>query len=114
MLCTIWEDNGGTEMTDKQDLKAELTKNLDVAEWEWLIPLAKRDAVFVVALSLDLLDVGVASASDNIQEMQQWVAQELIAKPSAEQISKWNSDRTKRFRTLIVQPYVFMQEIYPQ
>ncbi len=98
-------------MIDKQDLKAQLTENLDEAQWDWLIPHAKRDAIVVVAVSLDLLDVGVASASDHIQEMQKWVAQELITKPSAQQISEWNGDRTKRFRTLIVQPYVFVQEM---
>jgi len=40
------------------DLRAELVENLDEAEWEWLIPHVKRDAVFVVAPDLDLLDVG--------------------------------------------------------
>jgi hypothetical protein len=98
----------------QQDLKAQLTENLEVAEWEWLIPHAKRDAVIVVADSLDLLDVGTKSVSDDLLEMKKWVEKELIAKPSAPQISEWNSDRTKRFRTLIVQPYVFVQEINPK
>ncbi len=101
-------------MTEQQDLKAQLTENLEVAEWEWLIPHAKRDAVIVVADSVDLLDVGTKSVSDDLLEMKKWVEKELIAKPSAQQISEWNSDRTKRFRTLIVQPYVFVQEINPK
>ncbi|TBR58076.1 DUF2288 domain-containing protein [Mastigocladus laminosus UU774] len=96
-------------MTD-QNLRAELTENLDVAEWDWLIPHAQRDAVIVVAIGLDILDVGVAIASDKVLEVQNWIDEQLIAKPSLDQLGNWNSDRTKRFQTLIVQPYVLVQE----
>jgi len=93
-----------------QDLKAELTENLDEAEWEWLIPHVQRDAVILVEAQLDLLDVGAAIASDNLCEVQTWIDEALLTKPSETQIGEWNSDRTKRFRTLIVQPYVLVQE----
>ena len=94
-----------------QDLKADLIENLDEAEWEWLIPHVQRDAVILVAQQLDLINVGVAIASDSIPEVQQWIDKQLIAKPSPTQIGEWNSDRTKRFVTLIVQPYVLVQEM---
>jgi len=42
---------------------------------EWLIP---HDAVFVVAPDLDLLDVGVAIASDNVSSVQVWIGEQLI------------------------------------
>jgi hypothetical protein len=93
------------------DLRAELTEILDEAEWEWLIPHVQRDAVIVVTPNLDLLDVAVAIASDNIALVDQWIDQQLIAKPSVEQMGEWNSDRNKRFQTLIIQPYVLVQEI---
>ncbi|ARV61945.1 hypothetical protein BZZ01_27965 [Nostocales cyanobacterium HT-58-2] len=92
------------------DLRAELTENLDEAEWEWLIPHARRDAVIVVAEELDLLDVGLAIASDNASEVQIWIDEALITKPSVEQIGEWNNQPTKRFHTLIIQPYVLVQE----
>lgn len=94
-----------------QDLKAQLAENLDEAEWEWLIPHVQRDVVVVVAQPLDLLDVGVAIASDNTVVVQNWISEELLAKPSATQLSDWNGDRTKRFNTLIVQPFVLVQEL---
>ena len=93
-----------------QDLKAELTQNLDEAEWEWLIPHVQRDAVILVPIELDLLNVGIAIASDNTLQVQQWIDEQLLAKPSVAQIGEWNGDRTKRFNTLIVQPYVLIQE----
>ncbi|MDB9323831.1 MULTISPECIES: DUF2288 domain-containing protein [Cyanophyceae] len=95
------------------DLRTELTENLDEAEWDWLIPHVQRDAVIVVAQILDLLDVGVAIASDQIPSVQQWIDEGLMAKPSETQLGNWNSDRTKRFQTLIIQPYVLIQEMAP-
>lgn len=93
-----------------QDLRAELGESLDEAEWQWLIPHVQRDAVVMVASELNLLDVGVAFASDNVSSVQKWIGEQLIYKPSVAQLGDWNSDRTKRFITLIVQPYVLVQE----
>ena len=93
------------------DLRTELAESLDEAEWEWLKPHVQRDVVVVVAKSLDLLDVGVAIANDNVTSVQHWISEQLIGKPSSEQMQTWNSDRTTRFSALIVQPYVLVQEI---
>lgn len=93
------------------DLREELLETLDEAEWEWLIPHVQRDAVILVSLDLDLLDVAEAIANDNTLSVQQWIEGQLITKPSVTQVGKWNSDRTKRFNTLIIQPYVLVQEM---
>lgn len=93
------------------DLRAELAEMLDEAEWDWLIPHAQRDAVVIVAPGLDLLDVGVALASDNVTAVQHWISEQLIAKPSPEQMADWGNDRTRRFNALIVQPYVLVQDL---
>ncbi|AFY52711.1 uncharacterized conserved small protein [Rivularia sp. PCC 7116] len=93
-----------------QDLRSQLDENLDEAEWEWLIPHVQRDSVIVVATELDLLDVGEAIASDKAKEVQNWIDEALIAKPSAAQMGEWNMQKEKRFNTLIVQPFVLVQE----
>jgi hypothetical protein len=94
-----------------QDLRAELAEMVDEAEWEWLMPHAQRDAVVIVAPELDLLDVGVALASDNVMAVQHWITEQLLYKPSSEQLSAWGSDRHHRFNALIVQPYVLVQNL---
>ena len=94
-----------------QDLRAELTENLDEAEWNWLVPHVQRDVVVVVNKNLDLLDVGVAIANNNVTSVQHWISEQLIHKPSPEEKEAWNSNQTKRFNALIVQPYVLVQEI---
>ena len=93
------------------DLKAELAKDLDQAEWEWLIPHVKRDSVLIIAKELNLVDVGIAIASDNLRSVQHWISEQLIQKPSETQLNDWNSSPQKRFNTLIVQPYVLIQEL---
>ena len=93
-----------------QDLRAQLDEILDESEWEWLIPHVQRDSVIVVATGLDLLDVGEAIASDQTSQVQNWIDEALIGKPSSIQVGEWNMQRKKRFNTLIVQPFVLVQE----
>ena len=54
--------------------------------------------------------MGEAIASDNTSSVQDWMNRELIYKPSAEQLSIWNSNNTKKFNALIVKPFVLIQE----
>ena len=87
-----------------------MAESVDEAEWEWLIPHVKRDAVVIVDRQLDLLDVGAAIAGDNVTSVQNWIGEQQIYKPSPEQIAAWNGDQSKRFNALIVQPFVLVQE----
>jgi hypothetical protein len=93
------------------DLRAELAETLDEAEWNWLAPHARRDSLIVVKSELNLLDVGEAIANDNVASVQRWIEEDLIAKPSSDQLSAWNQDQAKRFSALIVQPYVLVQDL---
>ncbi|NJR60914.1 MAG: DUF2288 domain-containing protein [Cyanobacteria bacterium CRU_2_1] len=94
-----------------QDLRAELAEMVDEAEWDWLIPHAQRDAIVMVNSDLDLLDVGVAIANDDVVSVQHWISEQLLSKPTSEQLADWATDRTRRFNALIVQPYVLVQDI---
>ena len=93
-----------------ENLKAELKAALDEAEWDWLKPHAQRDCLIVVAPGLDLVDVGVAIASDDTLSVQHWISEEMIYKPSQAQMQGWQTTESKRFHALIVQPYVLVQE----
>lgn len=78
-------------------------------QWEWLMPHVKRDAVVVVNSHLDLAEVGVAIATDNTQVVEHWITEQLILKPNAEQLARW-SNHNKCFASLIVQPFVLVQD----
>lgn len=93
-----------------ETLRTQLEENLDQAEWDWLEPHVDREAVIIVEKTLDLLDVGVAIASDNVSSVQHWISEELIHKPTPQEIAHWNDNRSQRFQALIVQPFVLIQE----
>ncbi|MEM9149057.1 MAG: DUF2288 domain-containing protein [Cyanobacteria bacterium P01_F01_bin.3] len=92
-----------------EDLHAELTEMMGPVQWEWLKPHVQRDAVVIVNEQLNLPDVGVAIATNNTQTVEHWISEQLIVKPNAEQLTIWSSEN-KRFNSLIVQPFVLIQQ----
>jgi hypothetical protein len=93
-----------------ENLRAQLAELLDEAELEWLKPHIQKDAVILVDPDLDLLDVGVAIASDNTQSVQHWIGEQLLVKPSPDILARWNSNPSQKFQAMIIQPYVLVKE----
>ena len=92
-----------------EDLYAELTNMMGPIQWEYLKPHVQRDAVVVVNENLNLAEVGVAIATNNTQAVERWSSEQLIIKPTAEELTLWNSEN-KQFTSIIVQPYVLIQD----
>ncbi|MGF1458321.1 MAG: DUF2288 domain-containing protein [Leptolyngbyaceae cyanobacterium] len=92
-----------------QQLKQELEAMIGPASWYNLLPHAARDSIVIVDPGLELADVGVAVATDNVSYVQRWISEALITKPTVEQMVTWDRDRSRQFQTLIVQPYVLIQ-----
>ena len=95
---------------DTSSLTAKLSEDLAEIPWTEIKPHAQRDAVIVVNDALNMVEVGVAIASDQVDKVQHWIAEALVQKPSAEQLSLWNDDPSTLFETLIVQPYVLISD----
>ena len=93
-----------------KDLREQLTEILDEAELEWLKPHIQKDVVIIVVPELDLLDVGVAIANNDTTTVDRWVNEQLVTKPSAETLSRWNANSTQKFQALIVQPFILVKE----
>ncbi|PSF37661.1 DUF2288 domain-containing protein [Aphanothece hegewaldii CCALA 016] len=93
------------------DIKSQLKQELAYVEWRDLIPHAQRDVLIVVEPSLDILEVGDAIAGDQVNIVQSWISQNLIHKPTPDQLSDWNITPERQFSTLIVQPFVLVQFI---
>jgi hypothetical protein len=89
-------------------IQAQLAQDLADVSWRDLIPHAQRDRVIVVYEGLDIVEVGVAIAQDNIPQVQVWVEEQLLQKPTAQQLSLWNQSPEQAFSVLIVEPYVLM------
>lgn len=98
-------------MTDQtEQLKQDLTNMVGPAQWHNLLPHAARDSLVLVNPDLNLVDVGVAVATDNVSSVQRWISEALITKPTLEQLEHWERDRSRQFNALIVQPYILIQD----
>jgi hypothetical protein len=89
-------------------IQEQLQKDRADIEWEALIPHSQRDSVIFVEDGLDVVEVGVAIAQDETAKVQAWIAEQLIHKPTAQQLSLWNQAPDRLFNAVIVQPYVLI------
>lgn len=93
--------------------KQELTAKIDVVEWPMLRAHLERGGVIVVDILLDLAEVGVVIAVDDVKTIERWILSGLLGKPTARQIEAWDEEKGKSFLCLIVSPYVLVQEESP-
>jgi len=91
--------------------REELALLVDVAEWGWLRPHGERGGLVVVSSLLDLAEVGARVATDDAAAIQSWIAAGDLGKPTAGQLEAWNAAPDRRFRMLVVSPYVLIQEL---
>lgn len=94
---------------------SEIVKSFerDLAEVSWreLKIHLKRDAIIVVAVELDLIDVAIAVADDEKTLVEAWVAKNQLGKPTEDQLKQWEEGSDNRFKMLIVQPFILVQDI---
>ena len=98
-----------SEQKPTQDLRQSLVELLDEAELDWLKIHLDRDVVIWVDQSLDLVDVGMAIAQDQANTVRRWIEEQFLIKPEPDRVAQWNPD--VRFKALIVQPYVLIQDL---
>ncbi len=90
-------------------MRERLAAYLGDVFWSDLRAHAARDALIVVADDLDLLDVGVAVASDDAARVEAWIKGQKLRKPSAEDLARWPADPAAMFESLPVQPFVLIR-----
>lgn len=90
-------------------MREKLAETLGDVLWTDLRPHAARDAVIIVAEELDLLDVGVAVASNEAAAVNAWIQAGKLTKPTAEELARWPLEPDARFRALVVAPFVLIR-----
>lgn len=90
------------------------TGDIEQIEWHWLRLHLERDAVIVAAPGLDLQEAAARIAADDRETVGRWIAAGELGKPTLEQIGAWNAEPAKRFRMIIVQPWVLIQVLPKQ
>lgn len=90
-------------------MREKLAETIGDVLWTDLRPHAARDAVIIVAEELELLDVGVAVASNEAAAVNAWIEAGKLTKPTAEDLARWPLDPKAHFQSLIVAPFVLIR-----
>ena len=90
-------------------LKEKMKQKIDTAKWSYLKPHADRGGLLVVSPDLDLSEVGVLMAQDDVLKIESWLAQQKIERPSEGMLELLEKEPSRTFAFLIVQPYVLIQ-----
>ena len=102
-------------MVDKHKLENSLLlaekfkEEIGTVSWSWLRPHEKRKILFQVAEELDLVEVAVAVAEDQVDKVKSWLENDDLAQPTLKQVAKWEKNGGL-FLGVIVKPYVFFKE----
>jgi len=91
--------------------REELALNIDEAQWQWLKPHLERGALITVAAALDLAEAGERIAADDAESLTAWISAGKVGRPTLEEIEEWDKSPRKKFLTLIISPFVLIQEI---
>ncbi len=89
-------------------MRDKLAETLGDVYWSDLRAHAARDAIIIVAEELDLVDVGVAMAENDVQAVSAWIEAGKLTKPTAADLEIFPLEVGAHFRSLIVAPYVLM------
>lgn len=98
---------------DPNDLESVMRKlNQDTAkiEWQLLAEHQQQEAVVEVDLSLDLILVGCEFVRDSRKQVEEWLADGLLAKVSDETAECWAREN-KEVWAVVVAPWVLVQQI---
>src|SRR5690606_9344104 len=93
------------------ELKKELQDSLEEAQWEWLKPHLEKGTLLNIAFNMDLVEVSYRIAKDDVEYIKKLMNGNFLRRPTLAQIEKWDKLPAKKFRFIIVQPYVLIQEI---
>ncbi len=97
--------------TQNEQLQAQLRDELGVVAWRDLKPHHVRGAVFMVAQNLDLVDVAVAVAVDDIETVKAWLISGEFARLDPDLAETWSAAGGPPLQCVITQPYVLIQTV---
>ncbi|MCB9601197.1 MAG: DUF2288 family protein [Sandaracinus sp.] len=95
----------------KEDLRSKLAAELLPATWAALEPHFRRDALFVIAAGVSLLDAAVAIAEDDKARVAAWIESGRVRRPSVEEAAELAKSEGASFLSVVVQPFVFVQRL---
>lgn len=102
-------DNERIELNE-EELRQKINLETGQLSWPELQKYFAKGNVIIVSRSLDLIDVAAKFAEDDKEAVAKWVAAEDIKRALDEDAKQWN-ERNSSFWTVVVAPWILVQEI---
>jgi len=97
------------------DGPTQLASESGQLSWSELARYFARGVVIKIDRSLDLIEVGQCMASDNSEQLQQWLDASLVGHASDDDARAWASTKPEpQFLALVTAPWVLVQDISDQ
>ena len=91
-------------------LKEKLQSEVCGAEWKILRPHYERKALFVAGQHLDLVEIAIDIAEDNVQRIKEVLESGELRQPTDDEAEMWKLNPDKIIGDfLIVSPYVILK-----
>ncbi len=90
-------------------IRTRLTETLGPIFFSDLKAHLVRDAVFVVASEVSLIECGVSVAMDDVDRVQALIERGHLRKPSRQERARWADTCDAAWAAIVVQPYVLVQ-----
>lgn len=100
-----------TDQERRAALREKLEQSVGPVFFSDLRAHLSRDALFVVAPSVALVDCAVAVALDDVATVGRWIESGELRKPSRGERDAWPAETERRWNALVVQPFVLVQDL---
>ncbi len=89
----------------------EIRQQIDVCGWQIIQPHIEKANLFIVADELDFADVTFTIAQDNADKVRTMLSKNHIFRLEPELLYTWNQIPDKKFRLIVLAPYLLIQEV---
>ena len=91
-------------------LRIKLTERLGPVFFADMRAHLERDAVIVISPGVALIEVAVAVADDDAAQVEGWIRDGSMRKPSKRERAEWPNEENRTWLAVIVQPFVLVQD----
>ena len=93
-----------------EKIREKLEKEVGPADWKVIGPHYNRGAIIIVSPELDLIDVAIKVAEDDVELVQDWIKDEMLLRPTPDDAKQWE-ETGRELTSIVVSPFVLVQEL---
>ncbi len=97
-------------MKKNAELAKKLGSDIQVSPWSVLEEYNERGAVILLDSSLELIEAAVCIALDDSEQIEKWMAENLMGRPLNKDINIFKSENKTQYNFIIIRPYVLVHK----